>query len=125
MNSTLKRLLIAAGVMALLPAAMPTHAQENVRVITKTLIGSAAHKECLTVNEAQKLRYWYRADKPINFAIQYVDGKQTLYPVRRDREALGSGSFAPKSAQTYCMVWTNPDKQAVLFRVELARLARQ
>lgn len=76
------------------------------------------------MTETQKLRYWYRADKPINFANQYVDGKETLYPVRRDKEALGSGSFAPKSAQTYCMVWTNPDKQAVLFRVELARLAR-
>jgi len=125
MNPNLKLPLIPAGLIALLLAAMPGLAQENIKVITKTLLGSEAHKECLTVTETQKLRYWYRAERPINFAIQYVDGKETIYPVRRDKEAIGSGSFAPKSAQTYCMVWTNVDTQAVLFRMEFARLARQ
>ena len=124
MASTAKKLLIPAGLIALLLAAIAALAEENIKVITKTLIGSEAHKECVNVSEDQKLRYWYRAEKPIDFVIQYVDGKKTLYPVRRDKEALGSGSFAPTSAQTYCMVWTNPDRQAVLFRVEFARLPR-
>lgn len=99
-------------------------AQENIKVITKTLLGSEAHKECVSLTNKQNLRYWYRAEAPINFAIQYVEDKQTRYPVKRDKSAIGSGTFSPKDAQTYCMVWTNPAKQAVLFRVEFARLAR-
>lgn len=44
MISTPKRLLIAAGLTALLPAATPTLAPETIRVITKTLVGPAAQR---------------------------------------------------------------------------------
>jgi hypothetical protein len=100
------------------------HAQENVRVVTKTLTSSSAHKECFSVNERQVVRYWYRADALIDFNIQYVEGNKTNFELKRDRQALGSGSFAPKVARDYCMVWTNAFNKPVLFRVELARLAR-
>lgn len=104
--------------------AMPLFAQENVRVVTKTLPSSSAHKECFAVNEHQIIRYWYRADALIDFNIQYVEGKKTIIELRHDRQALGSGGFTPKVARDYCMVWTNAFNKPVLFRVELARLAR-
>lgn len=113
---------IFAVVGALLSVSL--HAQENVRVVTKTLISSSAHKECFSVNERQVIRYWYRADALIDFNIQYVEGNKTNFELKRDRQALGSGSFAPKVARDYCMVWTNAFNKPVLFRVELARLAR-
>ncbi len=100
------------------------HAQENVRVVTKTLISSSAHKECFSVNERQVIRYWYRADALIDFNIQFIEGNKTNFELKRDRQALGSGSFAPKVARDYCMVWTNAFNKPVLFRIELARLAR-
>jgi hypothetical protein len=103
---------------------LPLHAQENVRVVTKTLTSSSAHKECFSINERQVIRYWYRADALLDFNIQYVEGNKTIYEVKRDRQALGSGSYAPKVARDYCMVWTNGFNKPVLFRVELARLAR-
>ena len=110
--------------MALLAAA-PGFAQENVRVITKTLASSTAHKECVTLNDKQMIRYWYRADAIIDFNIQYVDQNKTVFEYKRDRQPLGSGAFVPKGgARDYCMVWTNPFSKPVLFRVELARLAR-
>ncbi|OGA05127.1 MAG: hypothetical protein A3H35_19605 [Betaproteobacteria bacterium RIFCSPLOWO2_02_FULL_62_17] len=104
--------------------AMPLFAQENIRVVTRTLPSSSAHKECFALNENQVVRYWYRADALIDFNIQYVEGKKTIFELRRDRQALGSGGFTPKVARDYCMVWTNAFNKPVLFRVELARLAR-
>lgn len=103
---------------------MPLSAQENVRVITKTLTSSSAHKECFAVNERQIIRYWYRADALIDFNIQYVESGKTHFEFQRDRQALGSGSYAPKIARDYCMVWTNAFNKPALFRVELTRIPR-
>ena len=115
--------LAATPLFALLLAA-PAGAQ-NLVVVNKTLVGSSAHKECVNLSDQQLVRYWYRADAPIDFNIQFVENKQTQYPVKRDRQAIGSGSYAPKSPQQVtCMVWTNSGKRPVLFRVEFARLAR-
>jgi hypothetical protein len=111
-------LCVAAGLLA-----APASGQNSV-VINKTLLGSAAHKECLSVSDRQAIRYWYRAEAPVDFNINYVEGAETVYPVRRDRLAMGSGSFAPKTARDYCMVWTNAGKHPILFRVEFARLPR-
>lgn len=97
---------------------------QNSVIINKTLLGSSAHKECLSVSERQAIRYWYRAEAPIDFNINYVEGSETIYPLRRERQAMGSGSFAPKVARDYCMVWTNAGKHPILVRVEFARLAR-
>ena len=112
--------LFAAGGLL----SMPLLAQENIRVLTKTLPSSSAHKECFALNENQIIRYWYRADALIDFNIQYVEGSKTIMEMRRERQALGSGGFSPKVARDYCMVWTNAFNKPVLFRVELARLAR-
>lgn len=96
----------------------------SVKSITTTLAGSAARQECITVSTQQHLRYWYRAEGAINFAIQYVDGegKKTVYPVRRNKAAIGSGTFQPKSAQDYCLVWTNLANRAVNLSFEFARV---
>lgn len=115
--------LRAAVLAAAAGIAAPSLAQNHV-VITKTLVGSSAHKECLAVTERQAIRYWYRADAPIDFNIYTVQGKNTVYAFRRDKETMGSGSFAPKATGDYCMVWTNSSRKPVLFRVEFARLAR-
>ncbi|MFM9967510.1 MAG: hypothetical protein ACKVQK_03770 [Burkholderiales bacterium] len=114
---------LSVGVLGLL-LSCPIFAQENVRVTTKTLTSSSAHKECFAINERQVIRYWYRADALIDFNIQYVEGGKTIFELKRDRQALGSGSYAPKVARDYCMVWTNAFNKPVLFRVEMARLAR-
>ena len=45
----------------------------NVKSITITLTSSGARKECVTLATRQRLRYWYRAEGAVNFAIQYVD----------------------------------------------------
>jgi hypothetical protein len=117
----MKLRIATLAVAALLSA--PAMSQNHI-VVTKTLTSNSAHRECLAVTDKQMLRYWYRADGPVDFNIQYVDGKNTVVPVKQAKQSLGTGSYAPKTAGDYCMVWTNNSKQPVLFRFELARIAR-
>jgi hypothetical protein len=113
----------AAAAAALLLAA-PAWAQppSNVKSITTTLTSAAARKECVNLTPQQRLHYWYRADSAVNFNIQYVQGKETLYPVKKDKLAIGSGSFQPKVAEVYCLVWTNLARQPVTLSFEFGRL---
>ena len=98
-------------------------AQSHI-VVTKTLVSNSAHRECMGLNDKQLLRFWYRAEGPVEFDIQHIDGNDMTYPLRQTKQLLGSGTYVPKAAGDYCMVWTNLAKQPVLFRFELARLAR-
>ncbi len=116
--------VVASGAALLMSAGAWSQDNANVRVITKTLVGGSAHKECMALTPTQSLRYWYRAEGPLNFAIQYQDEKETYYPVRRDKVAIATGTFTPRIAQDYCMVFTNAAKKPVLFRVEFARLGK-
>lgn len=115
--------LCALALFALLPP-LPVAAQPaaNVKSITTTLTTSGARKECINATPQQSIRYWYRADAPVNFVIQYVADKQTLYPVKKDKLALGSGTFQPKVPEVYCLVWTNLGRQPVTLTFEFARL---
>ena len=115
-------LLTAAPAAMLLSPAGLAQTPANVKSITTTLTSSGARKECLNVTAQQRIHYWYRADAPVNFAIQYVQDKQTLYPVKKDKLELGSGSYQPKVAEVYCLVWTNMSRQPVTLSFEFARL---
>jgi len=106
----------------LIPSALAQGQAANVKSMVATLNSSGARKECVTLTSRQRLRYWYRAEAPVNFAIQYVTDKETLYPVKKDKSAIGSGSFQPKEAQDYCMVWTNLAKKPVSLSFEFARV---
>jgi len=119
-----KQLTAAAFLAAVLMTAMPSMAQApgNVKSITATLTSNAARKECLGLSAGQRLHYWYRADGPMDFAIQVVEGKETLYPVKKPKSGIGSGSYQAKTANDYCMVWTNVAKRPVTLTFEFARL---
>ncbi len=113
--------LLACG-LATAPAAL-AQATGHVKSVTTTLNSSGARKECIGLTLQQRLRYFYRADAAINFSIQYVDGKETLYPVKNDKSAIGSGSFQPKMSQDHCLVWTNLSTRPVTLTFEFARLS--
>lgn len=94
-----------------------------VKSVTTTLVSSGAYKECFSLSLQQKLRYWYRAEGAVDFNIQYVEGKDTRYPVKKDKAAIGSGTFQPKVAQDYCVVWTSIAKRPVTLTFEFARVS--
>jgi hypothetical protein len=115
----------AGAVLSLLlcAPAWPQSPAPNVKSITTTLTSSAARKECLNVTPQQRIHYWYRAEAPVNFAIQYVQDKDTLYPVKKDKLSIGSGSFQPKTADVYCLIWTNLGRQPVTLSFEFGKLS--
>lgn len=111
--------------VAMALTALPAHAQDpGIRVITTTITSSGAHKECVSLSRAQSLRYWFRSDAPIDFNIQYQDASGLVFPVRREKLSVGSGSFSAKTAEVYCMVLTNRAQKPVTVRLEFARLER-
>ena len=119
----LKYSKMALAIVAL-AAALPAWPQApgNVKSITTTLNSGGARRECLGLATQQRLHYWYRADGALNFAVQYVAGRDTLYPVKKDNAAIGTGSYQPKVATDYCLVWTNVAKRPVTLSYEFARL---
>ena len=96
--------------------------QQHVKVISRTLVANSAYRECMAVSDQQTLRYWYRGDALLDFKLQ--SAAEAVSTLKTERQALGSGSFSPKTSGDYCMVWTNTSKKALLFRVEFARLPR-
>ncbi|MBI2315834.1 MAG: hypothetical protein HYY28_04600 [Betaproteobacteria bacterium] len=91
------------------------------KVITTSVASSGAHKECLSLAGSQRLRYWFRADGPLDFDIQVQVGREVRYPVRRRKVSMGSGIFAPKVSEVHCMVLTNSAEHPVTVRLEFAR----
>ena len=136
MNKTIRRssmtiaarriaaLWFAAGaLLACLYGTAPAFAQQQqVKVISRTLVADSAYRECMAVSDQQTLRYWYRGDALLSFKLQ--SAAEAVNAIKTERQALGSGSFSPKTSGDYCMVWTNTSKKPVLFRVEFARLPR-
>ncbi len=111
--------LVAGALVGAPPAsaADPAH-----KVITPSLTSTGAHKECLSLAKSPRLRYWFRADGPLDFNIQVRVGKAVRYPVRRDNVEMDAGSFAPDVPDVHCMVLTNIAGRPVTVRLEFARV---
>ena len=122
----MKRLMFRFGALFLACAAalaQPARAQEGShKVITTSLTSTGAHKECISLAESQNLRYWFRADAPLSFAIQFQSGKEVVYAVRRGNAAMGSGNFVARTPAVHCMVLTNTAGRPVTVRLEFARI---
>lgn len=112
---------IALGTAAF--AQEPSKSDSPKKVVTKTLVASEAQKECLSLNNRQRLYYRFQSDGPINFKLSHEDGREII-DVRRDRTDSAEGSFTPKRTADHCLVWTNAGKHAVTLRYEFQRGAQ-
>ena len=112
--------IVVIGVAILLSAA--AWAQDR-RVVTKTLVASEAQKECISLNNKQRLLYKFRADGPVSFKLSHQDEREVV-DLRRDATGSASGSFAPRATGDHCLVWTNTGKRAVTLRYEFERGSR-
>ena len=117
MARILQQLVLGATVAFVAPA----FAQDApARVVTKTLVASEAQKECLSLNNRQRLHYKFRADGPLNFKLSHQEGKEVV-DLKRDGAGSASGSFAPRETGDHCLVWTNTGKHSVTLRYEFQR----
>ena len=114
--ATMVRLVVIGAVISLSAAAW---AQDR-RVVTKTLVASEAQKECLSLNNKQRLFYKFRADGPVSFKLSHQDEKEII-DLKRDATGSASGTFAPRMTADHCLVWTNTGKHSVTLRYEFQR----
>ncbi len=119
------RLLVTAAAVSL---ASPVWTQDaskssHPRVVMKTLVASEAQKECLSLNNRQRLHYKFRADGPLNFKVSHQEEKEII-DFKRDATESASGSFMPRKSADYCLVWTNAGKRSATLRYEYQRASQ-
>src|SRR5882762_4508941 len=96
MTKPIRFVLVAAAVLLVAPVWAQDAAKTSpVRVVTKTLIASEAQKECLSLNNRQRLHYKFRADGPLNFKLSHQEEKEVV-DLKRDATESASGSFMPR-----------------------------
>ena len=116
--------VVGAAVMLVAPVWAQDAAQTSpVRVVTKTLVASEAQKECLSLNNRQRLHYKFRADGPLNFKLSHQEEKEII-DLQRDGTESASGSFMPRKSADHCLVWTNTGKHSVTLRYEYQRASQ-
>ncbi|HJX19998.1 MAG TPA: hypothetical protein VJ454_03340, partial [Steroidobacteraceae bacterium] len=121
MAKLIRLMVMAAAVSLVAPVwAQETSKSSPVRVVTKTLVASEAQKECLSLNNRQRLHYKFRADGPLNFKLSHQDEKEII-DFKRDGTDSASGSFVPRKSADHCLVWTNTGKHSVTLRYEYQR----
>lgn len=103
-------------VLALLLAAFPAVAAEPApgagRVFEFSLAPGKLEEECLRMEAGAKRSYRWKSDAPVDFNIHHHRGKDVFYPVKRTAVRGHDGTFAAKSADDYCWMWTARDKPA-------------
>jgi hypothetical protein len=116
--------VIGAAVLLVSPVwAQDASKSSPARVVTKTLVASEAQKECLSLNNRQRLHYKFRADGPLNFKVSHQEEKEII-DFKRDATESASGSFMPRKSADYCLVWTNVGKHSATLRYEYRRASQ-
>jgi hypothetical protein len=82
--------------------------------VSVTLEPRKVHEECQRVEAGQKRRYHWKSNAPVDFNVHYHDGPEVFYPVKRDRMRGDGGTFAAKTAQEYCWMWTAREAPATI-----------
>ena len=121
MTTRIRFVLVGAAVLLVAPVWAQDAAKTSpARVVTKTLVVSEAQKECLSLNNRQRLHYKFRADGPLNFKVSHQEEKEII-DLKRDGTESASGSFVPRKSADHCLVWTNTGKHSVTLRYEFQR----
>jgi len=124
MTTPIRFVLVGAAVLLVAPVCAQDAAKTSpVRIVIKTLIASEAQKECLSLNNRQRLRYKFRADGPLNFKVSHQEEKEII-DFKRDGTDSASGSFVPRKAGDHCLVWSNTGKHSVTLRYEFQRASQ-
>ncbi len=83
------------------------------------------HEECFAMEKGDELRWRFTADGPLDFRVQFRDGKAVVVPVSRELVAGDSGRFVALAARDYCATWEARKIGVLLdYSLELARPRR-
>ena len=98
--------LLALAALSLASAGAAIAAGKPEVAVSITLEPRKVHEECQSVEAGQKRRYHWKSNVPVDFNVHYHQGPEVFYPVKRDGMRGDGGTFAAKTTQEYCWMWT-------------------
>jgi hypothetical protein len=78
--------------------------------------------DCVAMAEGDVLRWRFRTDVPVDFAIEFQDGAARVQPVSREQVTADEGRFVALASNRYCLQWGTGGRGATLdYAIDLAR----
>lgn len=74
---------------------------------------SKAYEDCLEMKLGDSLVYSFEASKPLDFNLHCHEGSEVVCPVEKAGITSLSSTFIADRDQYFCLMWTNPNKEAV------------
>ena len=87
---------------------------------TMSLAPFEFRERCLDLSRGDRIRYTFRADRPVRFDIHYHDGFSIRYAVERTTDTILPTGFGTESGRRYCLMWFNEGltRASVTYRVD-------
>ena len=71
-----------------------------------TLAPGKVHEECLKIDAGRKSGFHWKSSAPVDFNVHFHKGPEVFYPVKKDQSSGDRGTFAARTAEEYCWMWT-------------------
>ena len=75
----------------------------------------------MKLSAGESIRYVFESSAPVEFNIHFHRGDSIEYPVKRDSVVQADDRFIARSAEEYCLMWTNRSLQIVTVKGALSR----
>ena len=106
------RRLAAVFALALAATLATATGSDDWKPISIALQPMQTHEECMRVEAGEKRRYHWKSDAPVDFNIHYHRDTEAFYPVKIAGMRGDGGTFAAKTGEDYCWMWTARDRPA-------------
>jgi hypothetical protein len=74
---------------------------------TLTVAPSKFAEVCGKLEKGQSIAWSFQAQQPVNFNIHYHEGKNVVFPEKKNDTASMEGTLAVAVEQDYCWMWQN------------------
>ena len=76
---------------------------------------------CGKLSKGESVAWSFRAGAPVDFNVHYHEGKQVVYPDKRDASVSAHGNLAVAVNQDYCWMWSNKGQASVTVSLDMSR----
>ena len=107
----MKRLLLV--VLASAPLAFAADTPKlQWKKLDATLEPQKILESCEKLAAGEKRRFHWKSTAPVDFNVHYHEGSDPVYAMKRDAMRGDGGTFAAKTEQEYCWMWTARNAKA-------------
>jgi hypothetical protein len=119
LGGTPRRRALGLAVLALVASAPAWAQQKPAGGVQVKIEPSRFYEVCLEMARNQTITYSFQADQVLDFDIHYHQDDAVIFPVKNTGLLGLTDSFTAPSAQTYCLMWTNPQVVSATLGIRL------